>query len=175
MRRKWQAISRCGYLSLSPPSPQCTWWCLTRMSETGVSDYNLHLIPAWHKQLPGCQVCAILQEYNYCSQKGMKRGIKFFPVFCFVLLLQDFIINRYIIQQKIFTDKTTKKNVIHFDYFNQYTSFGLINSMPWHQYVQWGTFINRDTFFRAWRLCFEIQCRLVEAATVIWTAETIWV
>lgn len=47
--------------------------------------------------------------------------------------------------------------------------------MSCHRYIQSETFINSAAFFRTRRPWFEIQCRIVEAAAVIWATEAIWV
>ena len=120
-----------------------------------------------------CQsVCQLTWRIHILFAKGKQRETEF--IYFFFKLLHDFIIDRYISRRYSQTSSKKQKIWINFYSFN-YTSCRLINSMSWHQYVQSETFISRDTFFRARRPCFEIQCRLVEAAAVIWTAETIWV
>lgn len=141
---------------------------------TNLSDCKVHFIHG-NSYLTAKCAAACKKNANIVHKRKKQRGSEFFLLFC--LLLQDF--NRYSTKQEIFTDifkkRKEKKISINVYSFNQYTSRRLINSMSWHQYVQSETFINRDTFFRARRPRFELQCRLVEAAAVIWTAETIWV
>lgn len=73
---------------------------------------NYHLIPAvGDKKPPDCHVCASLREkYKYCSEKKAQRNYWVSPF----LLLQDFIINRYITQQEIFTDIFRKEKTNQF-------------------------------------------------------------